>query len=75
MATAKELMNETSVDNEVPVCSSCKRPLDNFPLTMRNTRVEMRCKQCVQTRNPEAYNRNSAWADRQENRLTAERMA
>jgi len=62
-------------ENEVPVCSSCGKPLENFPLTMRNLKVDMRCKQCVQAKNPEAYNRGSTWLEYQESRLTAERMA
>jgi hypothetical protein len=42
---------------------------------MRNMKVDMRCKQCVQAKNPEAYNRGSTWLEYQESRLTAERMA
>ena len=62
-------------DNEVPVCSACHKPLANFPLSMRNLKIDMRCKTCVQHKNPEAYNRGSTWLEYQESRLTAERMA
>lgn len=49
--------------------------MSHFPLTMRNARVQMRCMRCVQEKNPEAYQRGSAWIDYQESRFTAERMA
>lgn len=48
---------------DAPRCSLCGGVLTNFPVTMKNIRVQMRCRKCVQARNPEAYNRPSVWTD------------
>ena len=68
-------MSDLTEESEVPACTSCGSPLENFPLTMRGMKIDMRCKHCVQSKNPEAYSRGSNWLEFQENRMSAERMA
>jgi hypothetical protein len=45
-----------------PLCSLCGAVLVNFPRTMLGYRVEMRCKKCVQSRNPETYSHGMGWS-------------
>jgi hypothetical protein len=50
-------------NNNAPRCSICGNVAPGFPATLAGVRVQLRCKKCVQARNPDAYSKGSIWTD------------